>query len=63
MYHIAHLLERQGKTVLLVDLDSQCNLSAYSLSDNDLENSWKADRGNSIWIAVDQVYRNSTSIL
>jgi cellulose biosynthesis protein BcsQ len=25
LYHIAHLLERQGKTVLLVDLDSQCN--------------------------------------
>jgi chromosome partitioning protein len=57
MYHIAHLLERQGKTVLLVDLDSQCNLSAYSLSDSDLENSWKTERGNSIWIAVDQVYR------
>ena len=57
MYHIAHLLERQGKTVLLVDLDSQCNLSAYSLSDADLENSWKADRGNSIWNAIEPVYK------
>jgi chromosome partitioning protein len=57
LYHIAHLLERQGKTVLLVDLDSQCNLSAYSLSDNDLERSWKEDRGNSIWIAVERVYK------
>lgn len=57
LYHIAHLLERQGKTVLLVDLDSQCNLSAYSLSDNELERSWKAERGNSIWIAVERVYK------
>ena len=57
LYHIAHLLERQGKTVLLVDLDSQCNLSAYCLSDNDLERSWRSDRGNSIWIAVERVYK------
>ncbi|MGD2179815.1 ParA family protein [Lusitaniella coriacea] len=57
LYHIAHLLERQGKTVLLVDLDSQCNLSAYCLSDNELERSWKAERGNSIWMAVERVYK------
>lgn len=57
LYHIAHLLERKGKTVLVVDLDSQCNLSAYFLQDNELERSWKADRGNSIWIAVERVYK------
>ncbi len=62
LYHIAHLLERQGKIVLLVDLDSQCNLSAYSLSDNDLERSWKAARGNSIWIAVEPVYQGIGNI-
>lgn len=56
MYHIAHLLERKGKTVLLVDLDSQCNLSAYSISDSELEKSWKSDRGNSIWNALEPVY-------
>ncbi|WP_263078842.1 AAA family ATPase [Endozoicomonas sp. Mp262] len=55
MYHIAHLLEKRGKSVLIVDLDSQCNLSAYSLSDSDLERSWKP-RGNSIWNAIEQVY-------
>ncbi|KEQ17572.1 ParA family protein [Endozoicomonas numazuensis] len=55
MYHIAHLLEKQGKSVLIVDLDSQCNLSAYSLSDADLERSWRS-RGNSIWNAIEQVY-------
>ena len=56
MYHIAHMLEKQEKKVLVVDLDSQCNLSAYSLSDADLERSWKPDRGNSIWIAIERVY-------
>ncbi|MCI5136093.1 MAG: ParA family protein [Candidatus Electrothrix sp. AW2] len=55
MYHIAHLLEKRGKIVLVVDLDSQCNLSAYSLKDNDLEKSWKP-KGNSIWNAIEQVY-------
>ncbi|WP_084694159.1 ParA family protein [Marinobacter daepoensis] len=56
MYHIAHMLEKQGKVVLVVDLDSQCNLSAYSLSDSELEKSWKNDRGNSIWNAIERVY-------
>ncbi|AXQ16110.1 cobyrinic acid a,c-diamide synthase [Shewanella algae] len=56
MYHIAHLLEKQGKNVLVVDLDSQCNLSAYSLSDSELERSWRSDRGNSIWNAIERVY-------
>lgn len=56
MYHIAHLLGRKGKTVLMVDLDSQCNLSAYSMSDVDLEKSWKSARGNSIWNALEPVY-------
>ena len=56
MYHIAHLLEKQGKSVLIVDLDSQCNLSAYSLSDAELERSWRPARGNSIWNAIERVY-------
>lgn len=56
MYHIAHLLEKQDKNVLIVDLDSQCNLSAYSLTDTDLEKSWRSDRGNSIWNAIERVY-------
>lgn len=56
LYHIAHLLEKSGKKVLVVDLDSQCNLSAYSLSENDLKSSWSASRGNSIWNAIERVY-------
>ena len=56
LFHIAHLLERAGKTVLIVDLDSQCNVSAYAVDEGELERSWKADRGNSIWNAIERVY-------
>lgn len=56
LFHIAHLLERQGKKVLMVDLDSQCNLSSYAMTDADLERSWRSDRGNSIWNAIERVY-------
>nr|VFK24012.1 MAG: Cellulose biosynthesis protein BcsQ [Candidatus Kentron sp. MB] len=56
MYHIAHILARKGKVVLVADLDSQCNLSAYSISESELEKSWKAERGNSIWNIVEPVY-------
>lgn len=56
MYHISHLLAAEGKTVLMVDLDSQCNLSGYCLQDSGLERSW-GPRGNSIWRAIEDVYR------
>ncbi|MFK7796990.1 MAG: ParA family protein [Aureispira sp.] len=31
MYHIAHLLVRRGHKVLMVDCDSQCNLTSYTM--------------------------------
>ncbi len=55
MYHIAHLLERRGKVVLMVDADSQCNLTAYSLRDNRMARQW-GERGSSIWRILEQVY-------
>lgn len=57
MFHVSHLLAEAGKSVLMVDLDGQCNLSAYCLSDTDLEKSWSPARGNSIWRAVEDVYK------
>jgi len=56
MFHVANLLCEQGKSVLMVDLDSQCNLSAYALTDSELETAW-GKRGNSIWRAIEEVYR------
>lgn len=55
LYHVAHILEKKGKKVLIADLDSQCNISAYSLTDRELEKSWKVN-GNSIWNALERVY-------
>ncbi|WP_245531959.1 ParA family protein [Desulfobacter postgatei] len=57
MFHVAHLMAEHGKTVLMVDADAQCNLSAYCLSDSELEKAWNATRGNSIWRAVEDVYK------
>ena len=62
LYHIAHLLEKKGKTVLLVDLDSQCNLSAYFLSENQLKKSWDALKGNNIWNIIEPVYKGMGDI-
>jgi cellulose biosynthesis protein BcsQ len=61
MYHIAHLLSRRNLTVLMVDCDSQCNLTSYSLSDTDIKRSWRDD-GNSIFQAIDPVYRTTGDI-
>lgn len=57
MFHIAHLLARHGKTVLTVDCDSQCNLTAYAMSEGAIERAWNEERGNSIWRAIELVYR------
>lgn len=56
LYHLAHSIVRRGKTVLLVDGDPQCNLTAYALHDPALERAWHADRGNSLYIAVEPLH-------
>lgn len=56
IYHIAHLLAQQGKRVLLVDCDSQANLTAYCLRDEEIVSSWE-EHGNSIYRGIELVYR------
>ena len=57
--NIASALAEQGKSVLLVDSDPQCNLTSYLLSDDlvdDLLNhSGEAD-GQTIWTAVKPIF-------
>jgi chromosome partitioning protein len=55
MYHIAHLLARRGRRVLMVDCDSQCNLTSYSVSIENIEEAWQQD-GNSIFRIIEPVY-------
>lgn len=61
LYHIAHLLADRGKKVLMVDCDSQCNLSAYSLSDETIKKSWAED-GNSIFKQIEPVFKTTGDI-
>lgn len=61
MYHVAHLLSQRGKTVLMVDCDSQCNLTAYSLSDAEIRKAWRPD-GNSIFRNIEPVYTTTGDI-
>ena len=56
LYHIAHRLADAGRRVLMVDCDSQCNLTAYSLQDAAIERSW-TEAGNSIYRAIEPVDR------
>ena len=55
MYHVAHLLARRGKRTLMVDCDSQCNLTSYCLSDEQIEVAW-GNSGNSIFKVIEPVY-------
>jgi len=45
-----------GRTVLMVDCDSQCNLTAYCMGDAAIRKAW-SPRGNSIYRAIEEVYR------
>jgi cellulose biosynthesis protein BcsQ len=56
LYHVAAVMAEDGHNVLMVDADSQCNLTAYSLSEKQIEKAWE-DNGNSIWRAIEPVAR------
>ena len=56
LYHAAHRFSDTGKNVLMVDCDSQCNLTAYTLDDKAIERAW-AEKGNSIYRAIEPVDR------
>jgi cellulose biosynthesis protein BcsQ len=57
--NIASALAEQGKSVLLVDSDPQCNLTSYLLSDDvvdDLLNRSGEPDGQTIWTAVKPIF-------
>lgn len=51
LYHIANILADIGICTLMVDCDSQCNLTAYAIDDTEIKKSW-SDRGNSIYRVI-----------
>ena len=56
LFHVAHVLADGGRKVLMVDCDSQCNLTAYALQDKAIEKAWE-EAGNSIYRAIEPVAR------
>ncbi len=57
--NIACALAERGKSVLLVDTDSQCNLTSYLLSDDvvdDLLDHSDGPSGQTIWTAVKPIF-------
>jgi len=42
--HLGYALERQGKKILFIDADPQCNLTSYICSDEDIEKFWDSRR-------------------
>lgn len=54
LYHISNLIADRGKTVLMVDCDSQCNLTAYALDDSKIRQAWNSN-GNSIYRVIEPI--------
>lgn len=57
LYHIANVLADEGIKTLMVDCDSQCNLTAYALADSEIEQCW-SEEGNSIYKVIQPVVEN-----
>lgn len=61
LYHVANILADMGICTLMVDCDSQCNLTAYTIDDAEIKKSWN-DRGNSIYRVIQPVAENTGDI-
>lgn len=57
LFHIANILADEGIKTLMVDCDSQCNLTAYALEDPEIEQCW-SEEGNSIYKVIQPVVEN-----
>jgi cellulose biosynthesis protein BcsQ len=44
-YHLAHALAELGKRTLIIDLDPQCNLTIFALTDENIYEIWKDEDG------------------
>jgi cellulose biosynthesis protein BcsQ len=42
-YHLAHALAEMGRRTLVIDLDPQCNLTIFSLPEDDIYQIWKKE--------------------
>jgi cellulose biosynthesis protein BcsQ len=42
-YHLTHILAEMDQRVLILDMDSQCNMSLYGMQEKKLEEIWRAE--------------------
>lgn len=61
LYHIANILADIGICTLMVDCDSQCNLTAYAIEDTEIKKCW-TEKGNSIYRVIQPVVENTGDI-
>lgn len=53
-FHLGYALEKQGKKVLFVDLDPQCNLTAHVCDEDTINTAWDSSDG-SIYKAIEPI--------
>lgn len=60
LYHLGYALEKEGKRILFVDLDPQCNLTSNMLKDEEIQKIW--DEKKSIFKSVEPSIKGTGDI-
>lgn len=62
-YHLGWSISETGKKVLLVDADSQCNLSMYALGGNKYESYYQENQKNDIYHALIPAFKSQVRLI
>lgn len=62
-FNIGWKLAQKGKKVLLVDADSQCNLSLYSLGDSEFDRFYASENKNNIKDALEPAFKSKPRLI
>lgn len=62
-FNLGWRLSRMGKRVLLVDADSQCNLSLYALGSNAFDEFYSSENKNNIKDALEPAFKAKPKLI
>lgn len=62
-FNLGWMLAKKGKNVLLVDADSQCNLSLYAIGQNEYEKSLEGDNKNNIKDSLEPAFKAKPKLI